>query len=137
MLKKTCADFVSLISKYDIFCLIETWTTKTSQIEIDGYKILVHSCRKFVNKRAKRASGRLLIYVKNSIYKGVKLVKNEIDSIIWLKLDKKKFHLVKDIYIGAAYIVPENSAVHAVYDVDLFRQLEEDISFLLTRERFY
>ena len=42
LVKKTCADFVSLISKYDIICLIETWTTKTSQIEIDGYKTLFH-----------------------------------------------------------------------------------------------
>ena len=86
-----------------------------------------------MNKRAKRASEGLIIYVKNSIYKGVKLVKNEIDCIIWLKLDKNIFHLVEDIYIGAAYIVPENSAAHAVYDVDLFRQLEEDISFFANK----
>ena len=40
---------------------------------------------------------------------------------------------MEDIYIGAAYIVPENSAAHAVYDVDLFRQLEEDISFFANK----
>ncbi|MEW8546197.1 MAG: endonuclease/exonuclease/phosphatase family protein, partial [Candidatus Thiodiazotropha sp.] len=131
--KQTCADFVSLIYKYDIICLIETWTTKTSQIEITGYKTLVHSYRKFVNKRAKRASGGLIIYVKNSIYKGVKLVKNEIDCIIWFKLEKEFFNLEEDIYIGAAYIVPENSAVHAVYDVDFFLKLEEDISFFANK----
>ena len=59
----------------------------------------------------------------------MKLVKNAQDCIVWLKLDKIYFGLEKDIYLGITYIVPENSPIHALYDVDLFQTLEEDVFF--------
>ena len=122
--KKTCEDFVSLITKNDIICLVESWTTKKSPIELDGYRTLVHSFRIAVNRRAKRAGGDVIIYIQDELFKGVKL-----DCTVWLKLDKKIFGLEKDIYLGIAYIVPENSPIHVLYDVDLFQTLEEDIFF--------
>ena len=135
--KKTCADFVSLISKYDIICLIETWTTKTSQIEIDGYKTLVHSYRKFVNERAKRASEGLIIYVKNSIYKGVKLAKNEIDCIIWLKLDKIFFTSWKIFTLGQLISYLKIQLRMQFTMLICFASLRKILVVLLTRERFY
>ena len=127
--KTTCEDFVSLIAKHDIICLVESWTTKKSSIELDGYKTLAHSFRRAVNRRAKRAGGGVIIYIKEELFKGVKLVKNAQDCIVWLKLDKIYFGLEKDIYLGITYIVPENSPIHALYDVDLFQTLEEDVFF--------
>ena len=127
--KTTCEDFVSLIAKHDIICLVESWTTKKSSIELDGYKTLTHSFRRAVNRRAKRAGGGVIIYIKEELFKGVKLVKNAQDCIVWLKLDKIYFGLEKDIYLGLTYIVPENSPIHALYDVDLFQTLEEDVFF--------
>ena len=53
----------------------------------------------------------------------------KLDCTVWLKLDKIYFGLEKDIYLGIAYIVPENSPIHVLYDVDLFQTLEEDIYF--------
>ena len=127
--KKTCEDFVSLITKNDIICLVESWTTKMSPIKLHGYRTLVHSFRRAVNGRAKRAGGGVIIYIKDELFKGVKLVKNAQDCIVWLTLDKIYFGFEKDIYLGIAYIVPENSPIHALYDVDLFQTLEEDIFF--------
>ena len=127
--KKTCEDFVSLITKNDIICLVESWTTKKSPIELDGYRTLVHSFRRVVNRRAKRAGGEVIIYIKDELFKGVKLVKNAQDCIVWLKLVKIYFGLEKDIYLGIAKILHENSPIHALYDVDLFQTLEEDIFF--------
>jgi hypothetical protein len=69
-------------------CLSETWTNKKTNIELNGYKNPIHSYRKFQNRRARRASGGIIIYIKNDIRKGVKLVKNDTDCIVWLKLDK-------------------------------------------------
>ena len=123
--KKTCEDFVSLITKNDIICLVESWTTKTSSIELDGYRTLVHSFRRAVNRRVKE----VIIYIKDELFKGVKLVKNAQDCIVWLKLVKIYFGLEKDIHLGIAYIVHEHSPIHALYDVDLFQTLEEDIFF--------
>ncbi|MCG8113230.1 MAG: endonuclease/exonuclease/phosphatase family protein, partial [Candidatus Thiodiazotropha taylori] len=125
--KTTCDNFSSLIADYNIICLLESWTTKSSKIDINGYRTLVHSYRRFINKRAKRASGGIIIYVRENIHKGVKMIKNELDCIVWLKLDKQFFGLKDDIYLGISYIVPENSTIHAMYDTDLFSTLEADI----------
>ena len=62
-------------------------------IKIKGYK-LIHSYRKHKNKRAKRCSGGLLVYIKEQYCKGVKLVKNEVDFIIWIKLDKNVLYAI-------------------------------------------
>ena len=131
--KTTCDDFISFLSNYKIICLLETWTKKSSKIEIDGYKTLTHSYRKLVNRRAKRAGGGIIIYVRDEIHKGVKLINNELDCIVWLKLDRYYFGLNEDIYLGVTYIVPENSPIHSVYDIDLFDRLEEDIMLYSTK----
>ena len=106
----------------------ETWTTRHSDIELDGYSHPIHSFRRFQNKRAKRASGGVIIYIKDNIRKGVKLIKNEVDCLIWLKFDKCFFQISEDIYLCVAYIPPENSVFHNMFDGDIFRLLEDDIS---------
>ena len=72
------------ISNYQIICLSETWTNKSSKIDLKGYSKPIHSYRRFQNRRAKRASGGIIIYIKDDIRQGVKLVKNEIDCVVWL-----------------------------------------------------
>lgn len=103
-----------------MICLQETWTSKRSNIALDGYHS-IHSFRRFQNKPAKRASGGIIIYIKNNIQKGVKLIKNEVDCIIWLKLEKYFFHINEDIYLCISYIPPENSVFHNLYDGDIFK----------------
>lgn len=125
--KKTNKEFSDFITKFDIICLIETWTRKNSKIDLTGYSNPIHSFRRFQNKRAKRASGGLLIYIKDSIRKGVKLMKNDTDSIIWIKLDKNFFKTKSDRFIATVYIPPENSPVHNVYNIDFFAKLENEI----------
>ena len=71
--KRSCGDFRALIGNYDSIFLNETWTNKNSIVDLNGYK-LYHSYRKYQNKRAKRSSGGLLIYVR-------KIPKN---SSIWI-----------------------------------------------------
>lgn len=126
--KKNNKDFSDFITGFDLICLYETWTSKNSKIDLIGYSKPIHSYRRFQNKRAKRASGGLLIYIKDSIRKGVKLVKNDIDTIIWVKLEKEFFQTKSDRFIAAVYIPPENSAVNNVYNIDFFRKLEVEIS---------
>ena len=40
-----------------------------------------------------RAGGKVTIYIKDELFKGVKLVKNAQDCIVWLKLVKIYFGL--------------------------------------------
>ena len=115
----------------------ETWTTRHSDIELDGYSHPIHSFRRFQNKRAKRASGGLIIYIKDNIRKGVKLIKNEVDCLIWLKFDKCFFQISEDIYLCVAYIPPENSVFHNMFDGDILRLLEDDISLYQNRGKIF
>ena len=115
----------------------ETWTTRHSDIELDGYSHPIHSFRRFQNKRAKRASGGVIIYIKDNIRKGVKLIKNEVDCLIWLKFDKCFFQISEDIYLCVAYIPPENSVFHNMFDGDIFRLLEDDISLYQNRGKIF
>ena len=71
--------------------LYETFTIKNPKVELSDDSKPIHSFRRFSNRRAKRASGGVIIYIKDEIRKGIKLVKNEIDSIIWIKLEKTFF----------------------------------------------
>lgn len=56
------------------------------------------------------------------------MVKNEIDCIVWLRLLKDYFKTERDWYLAAAYIAPENSPVHNMYNTDLFTTIEDDIA---------
>ena len=111
------------ISDYPIICLSETWTNKHSKFDSKGYSKPIHSYRRLQNRRAKRSSGGIMIYIKDDIRQGVKLVKNELDCVVWLKLDKIFFSIEDDVYICITYIAPENSPIHNLYNVDIFKSI--------------
>lgn len=75
--KQNDKDFVDYINEYDIVCFCEMWTGKNSLLNLNGYK-LFHSYRRFQNRCAKRKSGGLVIYVKNSTKNGIKLIKYDL-----------------------------------------------------------
>ena len=109
--------------------LTETWTDVKTDITFQGYTKVFHSFRKQQHRRAKRASGGILIYVKDSVSKGITMVKNDVDYIIWVKLDKTFFGLENDVFICVTYIAPENSQVYTTYNIHAYDQLADDIMF--------
>ena len=56
------------------------------------------------------------------------MVKNDIDSLVSLRLDKSFLHIEHDIYLAVTYIAPENSPIHNMDNIDVFRQIENDIN---------
>ena len=118
---------MNILCEYDIICLSETWSNKNTNIDLNGYSNPIHSYRKYQHRRARRSSGGIIIYIKDSLRKGVKLIKNEVDCLVWLKFDKTFFHIETDIYLPVVYIAPESSPIHNIYDVDIFRNIENDI----------
>lgn len=120
------SDFVNKLCENDIIILYETWTNEHSDIEIDGYKSY-NMYRKFQNRRARRCSGGIVIYIKDELFKGVKIVLNHYDTIIWLKLDKHFFNLETDIFLAGIYLWVENSPAYNVANVNLFDIIQQDI----------
>ena len=72
----------------------------------------------------KRANGGIIVYIKDNIRQGVKLVKNEIDCVIWIKLDKNYYSTEEEMYICITYVAPENSPIHNLYNLDIFKSVE-------------
>ena len=116
-----------------MICLTETWTSKRSNIDLKGYSNPIHSYHKVQNRRAKRNSGGIIIYIRDTLRKGVKLVKNEMDCLVWIMLDKTFFNIECDWYLAVAYIPPENSNYHFIYDVDIFKRIGEDSALYKTK----
>ena len=107
--------------------LYETWTHIKSDIELSGYKSY-NLYRKFQNRRANRCSGGIVVYIKDAIAKGVDIVENHYDTIIWFEFNSKFFKTENDLYLSCVYIWGENSPAYNHIDVDLYSILQSDIT---------
>ena len=125
--------FTSFLCQHDIICLTESWTNKKSIIDLNGYSRPIHSYRRYQHRRAKRSSGGIIIYIKDTIRKGVSLVRNDLDCIVWLKLDKTYFKNESDIYLAVIY--SENSLLRPL--VGLFKSgLNSEVVLILSFHEF-
>ena len=89
--------------KTDINCLIETFTTEDSKLNVKGY-VVDHSFRSNSDKNAKRNSGGIVVYVKSEIFKGTEFLHSEHQDLIWINLKKDLFNMTNDLYICVVYI---------------------------------
>ena len=70
-------DFINTICKIDILSVYETWTSKDFSLQINGFECY-NVYRRYQNRRAKRSSGGVVLYIRNSIAKGIDIVKKNI-----------------------------------------------------------
>lgn len=54
------------------------------------------------------------------------------DTIVWLKIDKSFCNHTKDIYIAFTYFPPSNSTFLKERDIDLFMELENQLSYYMS-----
>ena len=91
---KKDVQFVNILSKYDIIFLYETWTSSKSNVELSG--CTAHNFyRQFQHRNARRCSGGLVLYYKDSLKDGISIVKNQYDTIIWIKLGAEVYTYVE------------------------------------------
>ena len=126
--KREDSDFVDKLVSYDIIFLYESWLNKETEVNLSGFTCL-NFPRKFQNRRAKRNSGGITVFFRNSLRAGIIALKNRFDALVWLRLKKDFFGFPNDIYIAGTYIWCENSPAYDIHNVDLFQLLEEDINF--------
>ena len=124
-------DFVNFISDFDVLLFTETWNSRLSKIDLNGFKFF--SCpRPKYNRSAKRNSGGLIIYYKEIYHRHIQLVSINNDGIVWLKLSRDFTGSEHDVYFCVCYIPPENSSVYSnvnspMYNRDYFDVLNNDI----------
>jgi len=112
----------------DIIALSESWTDVNFDSDLCNFTFY-NFYGKFRQRNAKRNSGGTVLYIRDSILPGVSIVKNEYDTLIWLKLDKTFFNFQSDIYLCCLYLWPHDSPVSRIVDVDLFDVISEDVLY--------
>jgi exonuclease III len=127
-------NFINRLCVHDIIFLYESWCGINSIIEIDGYKCF-NFYRKFRSRRAKRFSGGIALYLKDSIANGASIVENHSDSIVWLKLDKQFFRMDEDVFLAGIYLWGEKSPAYNFVNIDFFQVLQNDIALFQKQGR--
>ena len=130
--KLGCPDFVTLCESYDIILLSETWTNIYSDLSVRGYECVVkHRDRK---RKAKRDSGGLVCFFRESIFKGVTREPWDFEDGMCFKLNKNYFGWEDDLFILFVYMKPKQSTRQDIdSDSDCFEALTEQVAFLKGR----
>jgi len=121
--------FTNLLTEFDYIMLLESWTCKISNTELDGYHCF-NMYRKYRNRNAWINSGGIIVYVRNEYKNGITLVRNKHDTTVWFKFDKMCFNNGEYIYVPAVYLWSDDSPIVNVIDADLFVCLHSDIEHL-------
>ena len=117
---------------YDFVFISETWTNESCSIGISGFKnFCKHRERR---KNAKRDSGGLVVYVKESIEGGVHVEEWDFEDGMCFRLDGVFFGWKEDIFILCVYMRPKSSTRECVnVDVDCYDMLEEQLACVTDR----
>ena len=119
-------DFKKRLMDYDIIFLYESWANENTVYNLDGYSCY-NFYRKFQHRKARRRSGGVALFLRDSIKCGVDVIKNSSDTMIWLKINKSYYDMDTNIFLVGVYIWDEKSPAYNVMNVNLFDILQDDI----------
>ena len=128
-------EFTQLIEKYDIICLTETWHTGKNDLENKnkfiapkGYNFF-EKARIKRNKKAKRNSGRIIIFYKMELKSSISIHDNTDGNILWIKINGNTIENEHDLYVATVYNSPENSSYNINNENnDIFIKLQNKIA---------
>ena len=72
-------ELVKIFQSNDIILLTEIWTNDLCEISVDGFSVFQLNSKKH---NAKRYSGGIALYIKNSLMRLCELLKKENDDVI-------------------------------------------------------
>ena len=78
------------------------------------------------NAKARRNFGGISLPIRKSIKDGITIFDNKNSSFVWIKIDKKFFGLLNDLFICFLHIPPENSTYSQNHG-DQFENLTNDV----------
>ena len=119
-------DFEEFLKQYDIICLTEIKTDEYGEVNIDGFRFISAS-----RAVAKRKSGGVGLFVKNSIWPFVKILDSSSENCLWFTLND--YYDLKCV-LGAIYIPPEGSPYSSA---SIFDKIEQDIINFCADENTY
>jgi hypothetical protein len=100
--KREDRDFQSYVNSYDIVAFAEAFNDSSGNLPEFTSPFLTKPTKR---KRRGRPSGRISVYCKSSIRRGV-TEEQKFNFAIWFKLDKTLLGLSKTTLLGICYIKP-------------------------------
>ena len=123
------SDFQNIFKLNDIVLLTETWTDKSSCIEVNNFEVYpLH--RQERKKASKRNSGGIILYIRNKYVSKDNLIFTSQDDILWVKISKSVLSSNKDLYNCLCYVVPDDSSRQSLNESNIFDRLLESVVFV-------
>ena len=131
-------DFVEYITSFDICCLCETFTSNLFDFNIHFKDFLVFHCPAVKFTRKGRASGGVILLIKNSLADYVQCIDTHIESVLCVRFSKSLFQSEKDVLFFGVYNHPVDSRFYidkdypctlAMLEQFILTQLEESDDF--------
>ena len=121
----------NIFSNNDLVLLTETWADEYSDLCINGYTHFQLN-RSEYKRNTKRASGGVVIYVKNSLAFGSSdlMLHKDSDDILWLRIEGAKLNLDGDLFICLCYNLPSDSSRQSLIDEDMFDRVCNYVTFI-------
>jgi len=117
--KLASQEMIDLFKTHDILLFTETWSSESYDYSVEGFTHYVLH-RKLLHKHSRRENSGLIIYISDNINNHVSLLKNENDSMLWMKIDKNLVQYDKDILLCLMYIVPTGSTRESFISENIF-----------------
>ena len=118
-----------LMLLYPIYMLYVLWKHGVMVVRMSVYQgfDLIHRNSRKRDKKARRNSGGISVYIKHGHSEGVKPLKTKHTDIAWTKLDHSLFRSKKDIYLASIYISPKHTRGKVPDIESVYSQLLQDI----------
>ena len=114
--------FLDSLNNVDILCLQETHVSHTEMIpKFDDFHVTPHCREKSMNNRY---FGGMLLFIRKTIKKGVKVVKQWDNDTFEINLLKSYFGLRQDIKLIFTYASPINSGYTKAREVNILDKIE-------------
>ena len=115
MTKLNDADFINMLSSYDVICLQETFVGALPNINdisiIPNYKHFWSPALKLSSDKnyKGRLSGGVLVLVRNTLKDYFSLLKTDIENCVTINISKYIFGIDQDVILVNFYVPPYNS----------------------------
>jgi len=128
--KREHKDFVNILETNDVICITESWLSeiesKSLSRDLENNFTVFYSCRR-KNKRAKRDSGGIIIFIKRTLSEHFTVIQQQDEDIVWLKINKNISNYTSDIYMCCTYISPRSSCRYVGEDTSKLEILHNDV----------
>ena len=98
-------EFQELVSKFDIFCVLETKLDDLDSISLSNYTF-IHQSRR---QKCLRRSGGIGVFIRNELVQRVKLIESSSDYVLWLRVSETQHNKNNEAMLGVVYQPPESS----------------------------